>query len=57
MIDYRFKRRPKKDARFSKPKNISDPLSDEKEGKIIENIDFSYFSNRESFMGNHVDGC
>ena len=57
MINYRFKRRPKKDARFSKPKNISDPLSDEKEGKIIENIDFSYFSNRASFMGNHVDGC
>ena len=30
-----------KDARFSKLKNIPDYLSDEKEGKIMENIDFS----------------
>ena len=45
---------PKKDARFSKLKNIPDLLSDEKDGKIMENIDFSYFSNRASFMGNPV---
>ena len=43
-----------KDARFSKLKNIPDLLSDEKKGKIIENIDFLYFSNRASFMGNPV---
>ena len=42
-------------ARFSKIKNILDLLSDEKEGKIKENIDFSYFSNRASFMGNPVE--
>ena len=29
---------PIKDARFSKLKNISDLLSDDKEGKIKENI-------------------
>ena len=45
---------PKKDARFSKLENIPDLLSDEKDGKIMENIDFSYFSNRASFMGNPV---
>ena len=33
-----YKGFPKKDARFSKLKNIPDLLSDEKEGKIIENI-------------------
>ena len=31
---------PKKDAHFSEIKNIPDILSDDKEGKIIENIDF-----------------
>ena len=46
---------PKKDTRFFKLKNISDLLSDENEGKIKDNIDFSYFSNRVSFMGNPVD--
>ena len=35
---------PKKDARFSKLQNIPDLLSDEKEGKIMENIDFTYFA-------------
>ena len=45
---------PKKDARFSKLKNIPDLLSDEKDGKIMENINFSHFSNRSSFMGNPV---
>ena len=45
---------PKKGARFSNLKNIPDLLSDEKESKIMENIDFSYFSNRASFMGNPV---
>ena len=45
---------PIKDARFSKLKNILFLLSDEKEGNIIENIDFKYLSNRASFMGNPV---
>ena len=45
---------PKKDARFSKLKNIPDLLSDAKDGRKMENIDFSYFSNRASFMGNPV---
>ena len=31
---------PKIDARFSKIKNISDLLSDDKEGKIMRNHDF-----------------
>ena len=31
---------PKKDARFSKLKNIPNLLSDDKEGKIMKNIDF-----------------
>ena len=44
---------PKIDARFSKLKSIPDLLSDEKEGKIVEN--FSYLSNRATFMGNPVD--
>ena len=43
-----------KGARFSKLKNILFLLSDEKEVKIIENIDFKYFSNRASFIGNPV---
>ena len=45
---------PKKDARFSKLKNIPDILSDDKEGKITENIEYKYFSNRASFLGNPV---
>ena len=44
----------KKDARFSKLKNIPNLLSDDRERNIIQNIDFSYFSNRASFMGNPV---
>ena len=44
-----------KDACFLKLKNIPDLLSDEKESKIMENIDFSHFSNSAaSFMGNPV---
>ena len=43
-----------KDARYSKLKNILFLLSDEKEGQIIENIDFKYLSYRASFMGNPV---
>ena len=31
---------PKKDARFLKIKNIANLLSDNKEGKIMKNIDF-----------------
>ena len=31
-----------------------DQLSNYKEGKIIQNINFSYFNNRASFMGNPV---
>ena len=31
------------DARFPKLKNIPDLLSDEKDNKIMENIDFTYF--------------
>ena len=42
---------PKKDARFSKIKNIPDLLSDDKEGKIMRNSDFRYFSNRASSLG------
>ena len=33
-------------------KNIPDLLSDDKEGKIMRNIDFLYFSKRASFQGN-----
>ena len=46
---------PQKDASFSKSKNIPDQLSDDREGNIIQNIDFSYFSNGASFMGHPVD--
>ena len=46
---------PKKDARFSKLKNIPDQLSDDREGEMMENVDFKYSSNRASFMGNPVD--
>ena len=45
---------PKKDASFSKWKNIPNLLSDVRERKIVQIIDFSYFSNRASFMGNPV---
>ena len=45
---------PINDARFSKMKNIPDHLSDERKGRIIENIDFKDLSNRASFMGNTV---
>ena len=45
---------PKKDARYPKLKNIPDLLSDEKEGKLMENNDFSYLRYRASFMGNPV---
>ena len=34
---------------------IPEPLSDDQECKIIENIDLKYFSNRASFLGNPVD--
>ena len=42
---------PKKDARFSKMKNMPDLLRDDREGKII---DFKYLSNRASSKGNPV---
>ena len=45
---------PKK---FSKLKNIPDQLSDDREGEIIENVDFKYSSNGASFMGNPVPAC
>ena len=45
---------PIKDARFSKLKNTLFLLGADKEGKIIEYIEFKYFSNRASFMGNPV---
>ena len=45
---------PIKDARYFKVKKILFLLSDEKEGQIIENIDFKYLSNRASFMANPV---
>ena len=38
---------PKKDARFSKLKDVPDLLSDDREGKIIKNI-------QASFMGSSV---
>ena len=41
-----------KDARYSKLKNILFLLSDEKEGQIIENIDFKYLSH---LWGNPVE--
>ena len=40
----------KKDARFSKMKNMPDLLSDDRKGKIIENIDSKYLRNRASFL-------
>ena len=36
----------KKDARFSKLKNFPDLFNDDREGKIIKNINFEYFSNQ-----------
>ena len=45
---------PIHDARFSKMKNIPDLLSDERKGRILENIDLKDLSNRASFMGNTV---
>ena len=44
----------KKDARFLKIWNNLDLLSDDKEGKLMEHIDFRYFSIRASFMRNPV---
>ena len=44
----------KKDARFSKMKNIPDEFSDDREGILIDKIGFEYFINRASFMGNPV---
>ena len=41
---------PIKDARFSKLKNFPAVPSDNWEGKIIVNINFKYFGNRESFF-------
>ena len=45
---------PIKDARYLELKNILNLRSDEREGQIIENIDFKYLSNRASFIGNPV---
>ena len=42
------------DASFTKLKNILNLLSYDREGKIIENIDFKYLSKRASFMRNPV---
>ena len=36
---------------FSKIENISDLHSDDKEGKILKNMDKKYFSNQASFFG------
>ena len=52
--EFRAQGFPKKTLFISILKNIPDLLSDGKECKIIENIDFEYFSNRASFMGNSV---
>ena len=46
----------KKDARFSNFKNISNLVSDDREGEIIENfVEFKYFSNGASFKDNPGD--
>ena len=37
-----------------KDEYIPNVFSDDNEGKIIENIDYKYFNNRASFMGNPV---
>ena len=52
MVNTQVKSSPRKDARFSKIRNIPDLLSVDEEGKLMENIDFKYFSNRASCMGN-----
>ena len=44
-----------KDPSFSKLKKMPNLPSDNREGKILENIDIKYFSYRASFMGNPVD--
>ena len=44
----------KKDGRFSKFLNNLDLLSGDKKGKLMEQIDFRYFSIRASFMRNPV---
>ena len=44
----------KRHARFSKIKNIIDLLCNDNEGEINDNINFNYFSNRASLMGNPV---
>ena len=48
---------PKKTPFSQNLKSIPNLLSNEKEGKIVENNDFSYFTKRESFMVNAVDAC
>ena len=35
-------------------KNIPDQLRDDREGEIMENVDFKYSSNRATLMGNPV---
>ena len=48
----------KKKRRFPKNLNISDLLRDDKEGKIMQIINFYYFRNWAFFMGNPVYyGC
>ena len=37
---------PKKDGSFSKLKSIPDLLSCDKEGEMIKNIEYKYFSTR-----------
>ena len=41
-------------ARSSEFKNFADLLSEDREGKNKENVEFKYFDNRASSMGNHV---
>ena len=45
---------PKRDARLLKLKIILILHNENREGKIIENIDIKYFNTRASFMGNPV---
>ena len=47
----------KNGACFSKLKDNPNLISNEKEGKIIEDIDSSYLSNRASFIGNPESIC
>ena len=51
FFSHRYRVSQKKDARFSKMKNMPDLLRDDREGKII---DFKYLSNRASSKGNPV---